>query len=179
MLDKNLFGISPYKRLYQTKKNQKNQWVLLMIQNKNEWSLCCSLAKKLSPINKLSSKQYGKSDNTVVKNVESFFSKFTAQKLEKYFIKNGINCVVADGEKFGPFLMNNAHSKANVLTASTKTKWGQIHRHAPVVTFSKSKTIIKKPMNLGEHTNKILRELGYKQEEIKALANSSIIIEGK
>ena len=60
-----------------------------------------------------------------------------------------------------------------------KTKWGQIHRHAQVVTFSKSKTIIKKPMNLGEHTNKILRELGYKQEEIKALANSSIIIEGK
>tara|TARA_B100001142_G_scaffold327961_1_gene386861 strand:- start:7609 stop:10041 length:2433 start_codon:yes stop_codon:yes gene_type:complete len=179
MLDKNLFGISPYKRLYRTKKNQKNQWVLLMIQNKNEWSLFCRLAKKLSPINKLSSKQYGKSDNTVVKNVESFFSKFAAQKLEKYFIKNGINCVVADGEKFGPFLMNNTHSKANVLTASTKTKWGQIHRHAPVVTFSKSKTIIKKPMNLGEHTNKILRELGYKQEEIKALANSSIIIEGK
>ena len=108
-----------------------------------------------------------------------FFSNFTAQTLEKIFIKNNINCVIADGEKFGPFLMNNSHSKANRLTAKTKTKWGSIYRHAPVIRFSKSKTIIKKPMNLGEHTNMILEELGYNQDEIKTLLDSSIIYKGK
>ena len=75
--------------------------------------------------------------------------------------------------------MNDSHSKENNFTVPTKTKWGQIHRHAPVIIFSRSKMIAEKPMNLGEHTNSILKEIGYNQKEIKSLINGSMVHEEK
>ena len=167
-------GISPFNRLYKTKKTKKNQWVLLIIQNFQEWKKLCSLIQQKDPNNPLENKHF-KNKKLANYYLDNFFSKFTANNLEKYFIKNEINCTIADNENFGSFLMNNQHSKDNHLTHETKTKWGKIHRHSPVINFSHSKTYANPPMSLGQHTKKILLELGYSKTTIKKLVSEGSI----
>ncbi|MDG1990177.1 MAG: CoA transferase [Dehalococcoidia bacterium] len=173
-LDNNLLGISPFNRLYKTKKNNNNQWILLIIQNFQEWKKLCSLIQQKDPKNPVENKHF-KNKKLANCYLESFFLKFTANNLEKYFIKNKINCTVADNENFGSFLMNNQHSKDNHLTHETKTKWGKINRHSPVINFSHSKTYANPPMSLGQHTKKILLELGYSKATINKLVSKGSI----
>ena len=173
-LDENLLGISPFNRLYRTKKNNKNKWILLIIQDFKEWKKLCSLIHQKDPSSLLENKHF-KNKKLAAHYLETFFSKFTAKKLEKYLIKNNINCTIADNENFGSFLMNNQHAKDNHLTHRTKTKWGNINRHSPVINFSHSKTSANPPMSLGQHTNKILLELGYSKIKIKKLVNAGVI----
>ena len=173
-LDANLLGISPFNRLYRTKKNDKNQWILLIIQDFKEWKKLCSLIHQKDSSSLLENKHF-KNKKLATHYLETFFSKFTAKKLENYLINNQINCTIADDENFGSFLMNNQHAKDNHLTHKTKTKWGNINRHSPVINFSHSKTYANPPMSLGQHTNKILLELGYSKIKIKKLINAGVI----
>jgi|TARA_B110000263_G_C15310812_1_gene513104 crotonobetainyl-CoA:carnitine CoA-transferase CaiB-like acyl-CoA transferase len=170
-LDDELLGTSPFNMLYKTK---NNTWVLLKITNLNEWKKCCDIIKNIYSHSKISYKDYGNNAKARI-NLEIFFKKYEANKLEKIFIDKSIACVKADGEKFGDFIIDNQHAKLNQLVSPITTKWGTLSRHSPVINFSKSKNIITSPMQCGEHTKAILKELGYEKKDVNNLIKEKVV----
>lgn len=63
----------------------------------------------------------------------------------------------------------------DAVTAHPNFK-GEYHRHGPTVLFSDLEMTLGPPATIGEHTETIMKELGYGDDEIRALEEWKVVV---
>ena len=111
------------------------------------------------------------------------FAARPADEWESFLIARDIACVQADRSSHVRFLYEDPQPAAIGLMTQTKSRsfldqapGGEYWRHAPVVKFSDTPCVAGLPYEgLGEHTARVLRELGYDDAEIERLAGERVV----
>ena len=100
----------------------------------------------------------------------------SADEWEALLVKQDLGCVRADGPSWPTFWLTDPSIRENGFDAQTSHPvFGEYHRHGPTVLFSDMETVHGTVAVIGEHTQPIMRELAYSDDDIAALENEGII----
>jgi crotonobetainyl-CoA:carnitine CoA-transferase CaiB-like acyl-CoA transferase len=114
---------------------------------------------------------------TLERELTALFSSRPARAWEADLVAAGVGCVVADAESFYAFLHRDPQARALGLTAPTSHPrfGGTYWRPAPAITFAATPGRVGPYCELGEHTQPLLRELGYDDDQIAELERESVV----
>jgi crotonobetainyl-CoA:carnitine CoA-transferase CaiB-like acyl-CoA transferase len=89
----------------------------------------------------------------------------------------GVGCAVADAMSFFAFVHRHPQARALGMMVPTEhpTLGGVYLRHAPAVRHAETPGTAGPYCETGEHTQEILRELGYDDDEVAALRDAGVI----
>jgi crotonobetainyl-CoA:carnitine CoA-transferase CaiB-like acyl-CoA transferase len=107
--------------------------------------------------------------------LSAIFRRKVAAQWEADLVDANVGCVaVADAPVEANYL--GALGEDNGYIAHVEHPiFGHHPRLAPLVTFSRSGVVAKPGCVLGQHTNAVLREVGYSDEQIAALRDKHIV----
>jgi len=170
-----LRGPHPLYRLYPCKAG----WVFLGLLLEAEWASFCRIVGRTDLIENadyssldLCKANEGKLTQALIE----LFGEKTASEWESLVGSQGLGCVVADGLSTVPFLLKDPHIQENGWMIPVEhTRWKDYIRHGPMVEFSRSRCELKGAVMAGEHTEAILKELGYSDAEIDALVETKAV----
>jgi crotonobetainyl-CoA:carnitine CoA-transferase CaiB-like acyl-CoA transferase len=104
------------------------------------------------------------------------FAAGNADVWEPKLTRAGAGCVRADGPVAGEFWLPDAHIRENNFVRPMRhLRYGDLHRHAPLLEFSEAETRSGAAVLAGEHTDALLRELGYAEPVIAALRAEGVV----
>jgi crotonobetainyl-CoA:carnitine CoA-transferase CaiB-like acyl-CoA transferase len=87
----------------------------------------------------------------------------------------GVACVRADRD-VGAFLEEHPHAAANRMVVEVESpRFGKYLRHGAIVDFSGAPGRLEHGSFAGEHTVRVMRELGYADEQIAELRSRRVI----
>ncbi|HAK53122.1 MAG TPA: hypothetical protein DCM54_14640, partial [Gammaproteobacteria bacterium] len=78
----------------------------------------------------------------------------------------GIACVQADKQYLSEFFRDQCNEASQWMTRVPHPDIETYYRHRPMVSFSSADPELGGPPTAGEHTNALMHELGYKDEQI-------------
>ena len=171
LADDLMHGLSPTYRLYEC---ANNEWVFLALitkQEKEEFSRILSNSGidtlEIDPT----------TDNeTLIEKLEALFKTQSALNWEKLFAPEGIGCVRADGLAPSQFWLEDEQIQSLNLSKKTRyPNWGDYHRHGPNVLFSCGVDHLGAAPTGGQHSEEILAELGFNQDQIHELIGNGVI----
>jgi crotonobetainyl-CoA:carnitine CoA-transferase CaiB-like acyl-CoA transferase len=184
-------GTGPTHRLYQTGRvgpgetiapyaNPDPRWVFLSVQGDEAFARFCGLAGRtdLAGDPRFASRAAREQNTAALAEIlEDVLSTRSAPQWERAAVAEGVGCVMADAMSHFAFLHRHPQATAlAMMTASEHPSFGGMYwRHAPVVGFSRSPGHAKPFCEKGEHTRRILTELGYDDEAIAALKEDDVI----
>lgn len=167
-LDENLRGISPLYRLYACKEG----WVFLGILNKEEWDLFCHQTN----CSHIPDPFTQNNEAEAIERLCALFANKTAEAWESLLTAHGIGCVVADGYTPSAFWLKDKDVlERGLMTEVNHPRWGTYLRHGPMMQFRSAANVMKPPALGGEHTEALLRELGYQDSMIAELWEKKLI----
>jgi crotonobetainyl-CoA:carnitine CoA-transferase CaiB-like acyl-CoA transferase len=180
--DKAQLGLEATYRLYETAQG----WIFLAVQFDHEFAAFCKVIDRedLAHDERLASWE-GRYKHRVVlgDELERVFRTRSADAWESLLTAADLACVRADGLGHRRFLYEDLHTRAIGFMVPTQTRAfadqapdGRYWRHAPVVKFSETPCEVGKPYcGLGEHTRKVLQELGYDSAAIERFSEANVI----
>jgi len=170
-----LRGPHPLYRVYPCKEG----WVFLGLLLEEEWVSFCRIVDRSDLVDDpdYSSLDICKAnEEKLVQALTELFRGKTASEWESLVGAEGLGCVVADGLSTVPFLLRDAHIKENGwMVPAEHRRWKEYMRHGPMVEFGRSRCELRGAVMAGEHTEAILKELGYSGTEIAGLLESQIV----
>ena len=151
-VDSDIRGLGPRCRLYECREG----WVFLYVRNDDEW------ARLDAP------------DETAL---EARFRTDDAQAWEARLTAEGIACVRADAAWPAQFLLHDPHAQAEELVVTAPhAEWGEYLRHGPMVRFDRDGRYGGACVP-GEHTVRLLEELGYATAAIDGLLGAGAAVQ--
>ena len=166
--------VSAPRNIYKTK---DEKYVSLSASMQSMWEKLASLIKRQDLItNKmyLTNEDRIKNQDKLDKIISDFMIKHKRDKLLKIFSKNGVT--------IGPVLdiselIDHPYIKDREILVNLKTKSdGEIPMHEVFPRLSESKGSIRSEApNLGQHTIKILKEIGYNKIQIQKFFKNKIV----
>ena len=88
-----------------------------------------------------------------------------------------VACVKAEDRGMYHFFEDDPHVRENGLTTEVETvRMGRFWRYSPVLSFSHTQGVAGPGVIKGQHTQSILRELGYSEEQIADLNGRGIAL---
>ncbi|TAL02236.1 MAG: CoA transferase [Rhodospirillaceae bacterium] len=180
--DKAQLGLEATYRLYETTQG----WVFLAVQFDHEFAAFCKVIGREDLAHDARFASWaGRYDNRVVlgDELELVFRTRSAEEWESLLTAADLGCVTADGSGHRRFLYEDPHMRAIGFMTPTQSRafadqapGGKYWRHAPVVRFSETPCEAGKPYcGLGEHTQDVLRELGYDSTAIARFKEANVI----
>ncbi len=171
-LDKNQTGLAAGYRIYET----RDGWICVAALFEDEWQMLCDVLGKSElgrdPRFKL---HQGRIDHRAELAIilEPIFKRKTAQEWFSELDSAGVPCEVCNDHYWRKFLLDDWSLKSGrVVEYFQKEVGGNLRIFGTTIRFSATPQVIQGPPPLlGEHTGKILTELGYsghEQEELKA-----------
>ena len=149
-VDKRSLGLGPWCRLYAC----KSGWVFLYVDDENA---------------------RGRLDASDEAGLESMFRTDDADAWEARLNGNGIACVRADAHWPADFLLRDPHAQAEELVVTANhALWGEYKRQGPLVRFETGGRYPGACL-AGEHSVKLLEELGYDDAAIRALLENGTV----
>ena len=111
------------------------------------------------------------------------FRQRTADDWQDRLLARGVSCVRADGPGYRAFLHDDPHTREIGFMVPTshwsfagRARDGLYWRHRPVVQLSATPARLALPYEgLGEHTDAILQELGYSDEDLDRLDREGVV----
>jgi crotonobetainyl-CoA:carnitine CoA-transferase CaiB-like acyl-CoA transferase len=109
--------------------------------------------------------------------LEPLFRTRSASDWELGLQDAGVGCVTADAMSNFAFLYKDPQARAIGMMTKTEhpTLGGTYWRHAPLIRFSQTPGRAGPYCDTGEHSRALLRELGYRDEEITALHDAGVV----
>jgi crotonobetainyl-CoA:carnitine CoA-transferase CaiB-like acyl-CoA transferase len=174
--DLGLHGFGALYRFYQAAEG----WICLAAPQPGEWA---TLAAALAEFADLSSddrftSESARRDNGVqlAEVLAGIFRTRTATEWEQRLTAVDIGCVEVTEALPEAFLQSEAFGRASdLLVGVIHPTFDKHPRLAPLVTFSRSAVTPQGGCLLGQHTDAVLRELGYTEAQICDLRSSSIV----
>ena len=150
VVDKGILGLGPWCRLYEC----KSGWVFLYVEDDD------------------ARKRLGANDEAAL---EAKFRTDDADAWEARLNGDGIACVRADAHWPAQFLLDDPHARAEELVVTAEhAEWGEYKRQGPLVRFERGGSYPGSCL-AGEHSVKLLEELGYDTGTIGGLLEDGVI----
>jgi len=154
--DEELYGFGPRYRLYETAAG----WVFLAAPSEREWSAVVAAA--------------GGQD------VEARFRERSAREWEQALVPLGIACVAVERGPVEGHLMGDdgIGARSGMVVRVEHPVIGEHNRMTNPVRFSRSSTRAEPACLAGQHTDALLREIGYSAEQITRLREAGVVAVG-
>jgi crotonobetainyl-CoA:carnitine CoA-transferase CaiB-like acyl-CoA transferase len=172
--DAECYGLDALYRLYKASEG----WVFLACLFDNEWRAFCRAVDRADLlvdsrfVNAAARKEH---DDKLAAKIARVFSSKTAPEWERSLTAAGVACVDADADA-GDFFENDAHSVANRLAVEVESpRYGKYLRHGSIIHFSETPDRLGPGSYGGEHTVRVMQELGYTDEQVAELRSRHII----
>ena len=165
--DAELLGFGPLYRLYRA----RSGWVFLGVTTAVEWRRLCAalgreeLAAAQPPLADGDARL--ENDLELAAVLTAHFAQRDAAEWERCLIPLGVPCVRADEHTPGSFFLEDDHMRVNGFAPEVNhSTLGAHQRWGPTVTFSDTPGRYGPGALAGEHTDAILAELGYSDDEL-------------
>jgi crotonobetainyl-CoA:carnitine CoA-transferase CaiB-like acyl-CoA transferase len=175
-------GIGATWRLYETAPGGVDhcRWVFLALSRDEEFIRFCEVAGRpdLLADPSFATKAARQENRQALETIlDEVFASRTAEQWETSLLAVEVGCVRADVMSNFEFLYNDPQAQAigMMTTAEHPTFGGTYRRHAPVIRFSETPGLAPPFCEMGEHTRKILAELGYQESEMVALKDAEVV----
>lgn len=160
--------------------NPNAHWVFLAAQSDGEFANFCALAGRedIAADSRFSSAAARELNDAALSTLlEAIFLTRPAREWEASALAAGVGCVMADAMSHFAFLHRDAQSEAvSMMARSAHASFGGTYwRHAPVVGFSLTPGKGRAFCEKGEHTQSILRDLGYDDAAMAELKDGEVI----
>lgn len=175
--DTDLFGMNALYRLYET----ADDWVFLAAPKQSDWDGFVAAfpeAEALASDARFATMaDRAVADSALAAVIARLMRLRTAVEWESLLRAAGIACVAAAR---GPVEANymdedRAGAALDIITQGHHPILGDMSRLKPVIRFSRSATTTKDAPLVGQHTESVLREFGYKDDEIDGLSDRGVI----
>jgi crotonobetainyl-CoA:carnitine CoA-transferase CaiB-like acyl-CoA transferase len=172
--DAECYGLNALYRLYKTAEG----WVFLACLFEREWKAFCRAVDRadlLADSRFADAAARTEYDDELAAEIARVFSSRPATEWERSLTAVGVACVQAD-VRVGDFLENDPHAIANRLAVEVESpRHGKYLRHGAIVNFSNAPARLGPGAFGGEHTTRIMRELGYTEEQVADLYARHVI----
>jgi crotonobetainyl-CoA:carnitine CoA-transferase CaiB-like acyl-CoA transferase len=173
--DPDFLGTGPLYRLYET----ADGWVFLAAPTEREWTtLVAALDGKaaLGDDRFATAPKRAQHAAELAEVLADMYRTQTASVWERELISAGIGCAeVAPGPPERNYLGDLGRSNGYVSDVEHPV-FGTHPRMAPMVRFSRSATTSKPGCLLGQHTESVLKELGFTDQRIASLRDAGVIM---
>ena len=169
------YGLHALYRLYQA----KGGWIFLACPNEDEWeALCKTIDRKdlLQSPNFSTPESRIANEESLATELGELFNSRSAKDWENLLSANDVACVEAEESSMFYFYSNEPHLQENGFIREVENlRLGKYWRYGPVVDLSLTPARVGSGPLRGQHSEKILGELGYSASDIKDLLSKSII----
>jgi len=174
--DPELYGLNARYRLYET----ADGWVFLAAPTAAEWD---GLAASLMPYADLAGDERFASeddrrrhDDQLAEALASIFRRRRAAEWERALTESGVGCVESANSTPDVVVMEQGLGRESGFVVDVEHPTLGVHpRLAPLVSFSRSTGVAAAAPVVGQHTDAVLRELGYTEERIAALRSDGVV----
>ncbi|HEV3110251.1 MAG TPA: CoA transferase [Candidatus Binataceae bacterium] len=172
--DEQCYGLNALYRLYQTSEG----WVFLACVFDREWKALCKAVNRpdlLADSRFASAAARTEHDAELAEEFGKLFATRPAGEWEQLLTAAGVACVQADSS-VGVFLEQHPQAIANRMTVEVESpRFGKYLRHGALINFSDAPGRLGHGPFLGEHTVRVMRDLGYTDEQIAELRSRDVI----
>jgi crotonobetainyl-CoA:carnitine CoA-transferase CaiB-like acyl-CoA transferase len=178
--DGELYGLGALYRLYHCAED----WVFLACPMPDEWpNLCRALhlatggRVDLSDDPRFASREAREANDRELGLVlAEVFRERTAQDWEDQLLAMDVACVRVNEEPLARFGLRDPIMRENGFVAEVEHfSLGRHLRHGLTVNLSLTPGVIKPACSIGEHTRRVLQELGYAEEDIARLIETGVV----
>jgi crotonobetainyl-CoA:carnitine CoA-transferase CaiB-like acyl-CoA transferase len=175
--DADVLGLGPLYRLYRA----RSGWVFIACPRESEWrSLCLALGRQDLPSDPRYESRSTRSEHAdeLAAELEAEFVMRDASDWEAHMRGFEVPCVEARERAFSDFARTDAEMRSSRLWVTVEhpdPAWGEYGRYGPGVTVEGCDANIGPPTLLGQHTDGILRSLGYTDEAIADLRRRFVV----
>jgi crotonobetainyl-CoA:carnitine CoA-transferase CaiB-like acyl-CoA transferase len=173
--DPEQLGISATHRLYEAAEG----WVCLVLPTQEEWEAAMSAADRkdlLSDERFASPGTRDAHDGELASELEALFRTRPAAQWEALLLDAGAGCVAVAQASLAEVAVTDPNIKASGLVGEIEhPMFGTLLRYAPPVALSATPARMAPGCTIAQHTESILSELGYGDEEIAKLAADGAI----
>jgi crotonobetainyl-CoA:carnitine CoA-transferase CaiB-like acyl-CoA transferase len=173
MADPGLHGLGPLYRLYQA----ASGWVFLAAPTDRDWSKLAAALDLGGDARFVDRASRLRHSDDLIEVLSGVFATRPASDWETFLRAADVACVeVADGPVDANFLLDGSlGQQCGFVTETDHPVLDRVPRLAPLVRFSRSATVAGAACLCGQHTDEVLREIGYSDEKISALRLAGII----
>jgi len=172
--DAECYGLNALYRLYPAAEG----WVFLACVFDREWKALCTAVNRpdLAADARFAGAEERKAhDAELAAEIGKIFAARSAEHWEQLLSAAGVACVQADWS-LGRFLEEHPQAAANRMAVETESpRFGKYRRHGALIDFSDAPARLEHGSFNGEHTVRVMRELGYSDEQIAELRARGII----
>ncbi|MCW2523697.1 MAG: CoA transferase [Frankiales bacterium] len=177
-MDDEANGLSALYRLYPTAQG----WVFLACLTESEWT---SLTDAVSARGRSAFSDGAKfataalrraHDEELAQLLAAEFAARTAADWERHLTERDVACVAVSEQPFSEFMIADPSMTANGFVGEVEHPlFGTHQRHGAIVRLGDSEPTLGAAALIGQHTKNIMRELGYRDEEIEDLRARGVI----
>jgi crotonobetainyl-CoA:carnitine CoA-transferase CaiB-like acyl-CoA transferase len=172
--DEDMLGSSALYRLYEC----ADGWIFLAVTKQSEWESLRSALGDRAPSQALFDHEClgGSADDDLVEELEKLFLERPAVVWEDLLLASDVACVRVAGMTPAEVLMDNLLEVDGGLTVEVRHPlWDEHPRIKPALRFSRSETSSPGGCICGQHTDDLLRELGYSDQQLIELHQDSVV----
>ena len=172
--DAQCYGLNALYRLYQAGQG----WVFLACVFDREWKAFCiavNRADLLADARFASADARKEHDAELAEELGKIFVARSSADWEQLLTAAGVACVQADWS-LGKFLEEHPQAAANRMAVEVESpRFGKYLRHGALLNFSDAPGRLEHGSFNGEHTVRVMQELGYTDEQIADLRARGVI----
>ena len=169
------YGTGALNRLYPA----RGGWVFLACPFEQEWRDLCRTIGRLDLLEDprfANPEARGRHNAALAGELGRVFATREPLEWEALLTAADVACVKAEDRGPFHFYDEDAHVQENGFTTRVETpRLGKFWRYSPLLRFSHTKAKAEPGMLKGQHTEAILRELGYSREQITALKERGVV----
>ena len=172
--DEQCYGLNALYRLYPASEG----WVFLACVFEREWKAFCDVANcsvLLADPRFANVTARSKHDAELASEIGKVFVERSADTWEQLLTAAGVACVRADTDT-GAFLETHPQAAANRMAVEVDSpRFGKYLRHGAIIDFSAAPARLEHGSFAGEHTKRVMQELGYSGAQIAELRARRVI----